>query len=242
MTQITSPPMFPTDSPSLETEMKYVAPAHRMRLALRMLEQTCDPDPNFPVGIVSSIYYDTRNWDYLREKRDSDYLKTKVRLRWYEQISQSSELADVSHAEMKYRIGCKRKKIRLTTEYTGKYLASVNLDDAELLKIPAELAKRGARFRQPVFPAFTISYSRRRFVDRGTKARISLDYDITVPRSNSLMLGTVFPCALGKIVLEIKGTGGVYPANLKNLLKLGFRKEAFSKYYECYAQLTQTFF
>ena len=231
-----------TNSPSLETEMKYVAPAHKLREALRMLENSCEPDPKFPVGIVSSIYYDTRNWDYLREKRESDYLKTKIRVRWYEQISRSNETSDISHAEVKHRIGCKRSKIRLATVHSGQYLAGLKLNDSALLRIPAVIQANGIRIRQPIFPAFTISYNRRRFVDRCTNTRVALDYEINVPKSNPLMLGAVFPCVLSKIVLEIKGTDGEYPRNLRNLLKLGFRKEAFSKYYECYGQLTQTFF
>lgn len=242
MTKLMCPPLSPADERSLETEMKYVAPVHRTSLAIQMLEKLCEPDPKFAFGIVSSIYYDTRNWDYLREKRESDYLKTKIRLRWYEQATEMTEAADVSHAEIKYRIGSKRKKIRMTTEYTGRYLAGIALDNAELLKIPIALAASGARIRQPIFPALTIRYCRRRFVDRLTGARISLDYEITSPKSNPLMLGTTFPCALRKIVLEIKGTNGEFPLKLKHLLKLGFRKEAFSKYYECYGQLTQTFF
>lgn len=222
--------------------MKYTAPAHRRMLALRMLEQLCDPDPKFPFGIVSSIYYDTPNWDYLREKRDSDYLKTKIRLRWYEQHSQQEEVSDLSHAEMKYRVGCKRMKLRLATRFTGRFLRDIELNDTRLLEIPNAFAAEGAQIRQPLFPAFTIRYCRRRFIDRSSDARVSLDYDIAVPRSNPLMLGAVFPFVLGKIVFEIKGTDGMYPLNLKNLLKLGFRKEAFSKYYECYGQLTQTVF
>ena len=242
MTKLIRPPLSPDDLNSLETEIKYVAPVHRTPLALRLLEQMYDPDPKFPFGIVSSIYYDAQNWDYLREKRNSDYLKTKVRLRWYENASATKEGADLSHAEIKYRIGSKRMKIRMPTEYTGRYLAGITLDNAELLKIPTALAAGGARIRQPIFPAFTIRYCRRRFVDRFTSARICLDYDISSPKSNPLMLGTTFPCVLRKTVLEIKGTGGEFPLGLKTLLKLGFRKESFSKYYECYGQLTRTFF
>ena len=106
MKALIQPPLAPTESQSLETEIKYVVPAHRTELALRMLERICDPDPQFPFGIVSSIYYDSQNWDYLREKRDSDYLKTKVRLRWYEQAQATTDGADISYAEAKYRIGC----------------------------------------------------------------------------------------------------------------------------------------
>jgi hypothetical protein len=37
--------------------------------------------------------------------------------------------------------------------------------------------------------------------------------------------------------LEIKGTDGEFPPGLRSVFQLGFRREAFSKYYECYRQL-----
>ena len=81
MKDIMTPRVGISNSKSLETETKYVLPAQHSALALRIIQRTCDPDPKFAFGIVSSIYFDSPNWDYLREKRDSDYLKTKVRLR-----------------------------------------------------------------------------------------------------------------------------------------------------------------
>jgi hypothetical protein len=80
MVELIQLPQPPTESDLLETENKYVVNAHQTFTALRILECVCDPDPKFPFGIVSSVYYDSRNWDYLREKRDSDYSITKVRL------------------------------------------------------------------------------------------------------------------------------------------------------------------
>ena len=242
MTELIQQPLSPTESHSLESENKYVVPAHQTSSALRILECMCDPDPKFPFGIVSSIYYDSRNWDFLREKRNSDYLKTKVRLRWYEQVQAATDGVDISYAEIKYRIGSKLMKIRMPTEFPGRYLSETTLDNTELLKIPAALAAKGAPIRQPIFPAFSVRYCRRRYVDRLTNARICIDYEISSPKSNPIMLATTFPCVLPKIVLEVKGSDGDFPLGLRNLLKLGFRRESFSKYYECYGQLTRTFF
>jgi len=132
MTDLIRPPLAPSESQSLETEIKYVVSAYRTKMALRMLERACIPDPKFPFGVVSSIYYDSQNWDYLREKRDSDYLKTKVRLRWYEQIQVTKEGADTSFAEIKYRIGSKRLKIRMPTEFPGRYLSDTPLDNSDM--------------------------------------------------------------------------------------------------------------
>lgn len=235
-------PSPPIESNSLESENKYVASAHRAYIAQQVLEQLCDPDPKFPVGIVCSIYYDSRNWDMLREKRDSDYLKTKIRLRWYENSKETSFETDPSFAEAKYRVGSKRTKIRVTSKMTGEYLSKISLDDPELLAVPSLLAAQGAPVRRGLFPTFVVRYCRRRYVDRATNVRVSLDYQITSPKVNSSMLAQTQPCHLRKCVLEVKGTDGLFPVSLNCLLKLGFRKTAFSKYYECYSELTGTFF
>jgi hypothetical protein len=38
----------------------------------------------------------------------------------------------------------------------------------------------------------------------------------------------------------VKGSNGSFPMSLQNVFKLGFRRETFSKYYECYRHLTRT--
>lgn len=226
----------------LETELKYVLPAARATIAVQLLERLCDPDPSFAVGIVSSIYYDTRDWAYLDEKRNSDYLKTKVRLRWYRMPNNTTMSADPSFAEAKFRIGSKRSKIRLATHLTGGDLESLDLEDPQLLRIPSTLTAAGAPLRQDLFPSYVVSYTRRRYVDRATGSRIAIDFAITSPRVNKRLIAKPFPCALPQAVLEIKGTAGRIPPSVQTVLRLGLRKEAFSKYFECYRHLTHTFF
>lgn len=209
---------------------------------MQTLEQLCDPDPKFPIGVICSIYYDSPNWGLLQEKRNSDYLKTKIRLRWYENSIQTGSQADPSFAEAKYRVGSKRTKIRIKSGIHGQRLTNIRLDNPELLAIPRLLAAEGAPVRNGLLPTFVVRYFRRRYIDRSTQARIALDYQITSPRVNPSMLAITHPCYLNKCVLEIKGTDGLFPVGLQSLLKLGFRKTAFSKYYECYSRLTGTFF
>lgn len=221
----------------LETELKFVIPAYRTSLAVRLLDRICDPDPAFPEGIVSSIYYDSRDWAYLGDKRDSDYLKTKVRLRWYERVPSTAGNKDQSFAEIKSRTGSQRQKLRVEMEYRGSDLAEMDLHDPELLQVPAKLVAAGASIRHALFPSFVVRYTRRRYIERGTRARIAIDYAIGSPRYNKYMLPGASPCTLQSSVLEIKGTNGQYPVGLRSALNLGFRREAFSKYYECYRRL-----
>ena len=64
-------------------EIKLVFENSRARTIARWLEMHCDLDPEFPRNEVSTVYYDDLLWSALREKLNGDFLKQKVRLRWY---------------------------------------------------------------------------------------------------------------------------------------------------------------
>src|SRR5690606_22911495 len=68
---------------AVEHELKFTVPVSSTAAVLAWLRGACTPDPKFPCGRVSRIYNDTPDPRSLREKLNSDYLKTKVRLRWY---------------------------------------------------------------------------------------------------------------------------------------------------------------
>jgi len=87
-----------------EHELKFVFSSLRAHNVLRWLKKACKPDITFPVGIVSSIYYDSRGLHFLREKNNSDFLKANIRLRSCIDL-QSGKAAEYSFAEIKYKIG-----------------------------------------------------------------------------------------------------------------------------------------
>ncbi len=147
-----------------EHETKYVFENRVAPMLIRWLQLRCLPDPQFAHGMVSSIYYDTRDWRFLKEKFNSDYLKTKIRVRWYAEID-GGEQGNQSFLEAKYKIGGRRKKIRLNTDFTGKWLSEINLYDSELLNIPMMLCSLGVKIPSSLYPVFQISYRRFRFLD-----------------------------------------------------------------------------
>jgi hypothetical protein len=78
---------FPAENRSpvqpLQRELKYVFPNLRAGWLREWLGVRCRPDGEFAAGRISSIYFDTWSESLLDEKVNSDYQKTKVRLRWY---------------------------------------------------------------------------------------------------------------------------------------------------------------
>jgi hypothetical protein len=226
-----------SSKPAAKHETKFVFSNSRAHLIIQWLGYRCLPDPEFPVGIVSSIYYDTRDWHFLREKINSDYLKTKVRVRWYADIT-SNKPEEYSFIELKQKIGATRRKIRLESDLSGRWLSTVNLDNQRLLDIPLTLRTKVQDIPMHMHPVFQISYKRWRFIESVTGTRLCIDQDICVPKVNHLIIPNTTPLCLRNAVFELKGQIRELPHSLQPLTILGCRKQSFSKYMHCYQQIT----
>lgn len=174
-------------------ETKFVFNNNISHLILQWLSCRCQPEPEFPAGIISSIYYDTKNWQFLREKINGDYLKTKVRIRWYSDI-EDEEPGEYSYIEVKQKVGAIRKKIRMKTDISGKWVSQVDLHNEKLLDIPSFLRTKGVGIPRHIYPVFQISYKRWRFVEPMTGARVCVDFDISTPRVNESILPKPVKC------------------------------------------------
>ncbi len=221
----------------LGNELKYLIGNRHSASVLQWLSCNCRPDPQYPTGVVNSIYFDTRDWQSLGEKINSDYLKTKIRLRWYADID-GNHTHDRSFAEVKYKIGYKRKKKRIQAPFTGADLAGINLQDPVLMRIPQLLRSHGIRLRRAHFPVYQIAYKRFRFLEPLQGGRICFDKDIRIPQVNCMALARQYPLVLQTAVFEYKGTAAELPYSLLPLIKLGLRKASFSKYGACFQKLT----
>ncbi len=219
-----------------EHETKYVLHNNRADILRRWLAQKCLPDPDYHEGKISSIYFDTKDFRMLGEKLSSDYLKTKVRLRWYSNID-SGEPFSATFLEIKNKIGSARVKIRDRLDIDSKWVLSCQLHNPKYLVINRRVAELGAIFRQTLYPAFQINYCRSRFVEPLTGARLAVDGNIHVTRINRQMVNRENFAPLPEAVFELKSKYGTLPDWLHQVNALGCRKGSFSKYSACYAQL-----
>ena len=221
----------------VEHELKYVISNSRYHKVLHFLETTCKPDPEFPAGIVSSIYYDTYHLNFINEKINSDFIKTKIRVRWYSDLNYNKH-SDFSFLEVKFKIGSRREKIRETLSIKGNWLSKVNLSfNKDLIMIPDLLKERGFIVNNQLFPLFQISYKRKRFIEPYTNYRICIDYDIHVPRVSKLFFTNSNSFYINKAVFEFKGSLHNIPSSLYPLTDMGCRKSSFSKYSESFKKL-----
>ena len=212
-------------------ESKFVAERWRAEPARRWLQVICRPDPAFPKGTVFTIYYDTPTLDCLREKQNSDYLKTKVRLRWYQLEGRVSESAFL---EIKSRLGARREKFRLPLPHQDVWPTHGSLDAQFLQTVPRHLRAAGIGIAGDYRPVLLVRYQRHRFIEPLTGFRASLDTNICAPAVSRAWRLVSCPLPLPYCVFEFKGPRDHLPDTLRALTTFGFRKSSFSKYSACY--------
>lgn len=223
-----------------EHEIKFTFSSHHVESVVQWLRHRCRLDPDFPHNRVASIYYDTKDWQFLREKMNSDYLKTKFRVRWYQEPGEEKPPGQ-AFIEVKSKIGTPRTKFRMAAPYPASWFAKVPLEDLRLLDIPYSLKAQGILLKQHLFPVFIVQYERYRFVELVSGTRVCVDYNIGMPRVNRTMLPAANPFPLPTAVLEVKGNVESLPGILSYLLSFNCKKTSFSKYLACYEQLRQIY-
>ena len=223
-----------------EHETKFSFDARFVGRVLGLLRARCRPDTRYPEGIVRSIYYDSHRWAFVGEKLNSDFLKTKVRLRSYARPQDGTPLGH-GFLEAKFKFGSCRRKLRIETDWSAEHIAQLALEGPELALIPELLTEADSGFQGPLpgplLPVFEIEYRRRRFVEPRSRARLSIDTEIRVSRVNSTRLPPARELAFPRAVLEVKGDSQDLPVSLRELKALGCEKEAFSKYGTCFQWL-----
>lgn len=225
--------MTDRDDDRLDHEIKFVFDNRRRHVIRRWLELRCPADRQHPAYLVSSIYFDTRSWHSLNEKINSDFSKSKIRLRWYSDLD-TREPGETVRLEVKQKRGRLRGKLRFPVDVSSDELAAGELQDLKRPDVVALLRAHGVDAPSPLFPAFQIDYTRSRFVHRMTGASLCLDYDIHVSRVNRRMVSRHDPRFLRQAVFEIKGRTSRLMPDLTFLTRLECRKQSFSKYLVCY--------
>lgn len=226
--------------PTVETvEQKYVFAAAHAAQILEYIDFALLPDQRYGVGTINSIYFDTFDLHHYFEKRNSDLLKAKVRLRWYGDLDALPNDARVNcFLEVKRKIGAKRRKQRSELTLSARDLRAPD-ESSEVSSMGLLAPSLGYHPSGPLMPALRIRYHRRRYVDAFVGARASMDTEITAPWSNPGMLPARAALPMDRGVLEVKSTMRSLPPTLDGVASL-LRKDAFSKYAYCIETLTES--
>jgi hypothetical protein len=222
-------------------EIKYCFINQLEQMLLDWLEYYCVQDPNYYLGHISTLYYDTPTLDLYREKRNSDYLKSKVRLRWYSKLQELKRNQEVKcYLEVKRKYGALRVKKRLKLNLSAKQLHHNPFVDDEIMRLPLMVYQLGYFPQGILVPVLLIQYERYRFIDPQSGSRISLDTNICCKNANAEYISGEPPIFFGVGVLEVKGKYREMPGFLAPIAH-HLTKESFSKYGRSYESLMQPF-
>ncbi|TFG60001.1 MAG: polyphosphate polymerase domain-containing protein [Spirochaetales bacterium] len=220
-------------------ELKFLFPAGKKEAILDWLEAAFLPDPVYPFSRISSLYYDTPSFTLYHEKRSGDYLKTKVRLRWYGDLPPQNQGRNIiCFFEVKQKTGslCRKKRIELSV--STERLAADPFSDEGLINLPSSAVSPDYLPSGILLPMLLVQYNRYRFVDPEGDAGIALDTEIRCTRLNETFLPGAAPVSTGAGVLEIKGRSGEAPLSLRPV-HVYLTKSEFSKYARCLEHLTE---
>lgn len=230
-------------------EQKYVFPEGERDALLAWLRHRFRPDAAFPVNRVVTLYYDTPSFEFYRQKRNSEYLKAKVRLRWYENGDGTGAGEEAAAGagqpgerrcflEVKQRCGSLRRKGRLSVALAADELDGDPFGGAALRRLARRVPELGFHSPGTLVPLLEIRYRRHRFVDAASGTRLALDAAIRCSRANNRLLPFPTPARLSAGVLELKGAFADEPRAL-GLLGHRLVRSSFSKYGSCFDALTQ---
>jgi len=216
-------------SPRLER--KYFIPTTMLAQATAMLSHSCIPDPQFPHGLVQSIYYDTTDLEFFYQSADGQRSKRKIRIRWYDRPNDGYTTA---YLEVKSKVGLigtkARSALQVQTSRLSRPTTAGPVPYDHLCQI---LTGLGFLPERRIYPIVMIQYVRSRFVDIATGMRVSLDQR-TESRLITNLDGFVRPrVMLSGAIIELKGSCIDIPPTLQWLRHMQSDWSGYSKYAVC---------
>ena len=219
-----------------EFELKYTFPNYLAPVIDSWLKTKFERDSKYPESIVQSIYLETRDANSYQEKINSDFFKTKYRVRWYEtkELYNKPPPDDFPlFLEKKVKVGAKRLKKRWNVQSNLEKLKLTNLTSHFHRTLHEILSENESGSIPHLYPFIQISYTRKRFIDSFSGARLSLDTDIRVEKTNSFILPPPTRIPLESGVFEVKSGLNESSPSLGYLVQRFVRKSTFSKYERC---------
>ena len=218
-------------------EQKYLFPTGYTDVIRTWLEHACVPDPRYPSSVVSSIYFDTPELFHFHESRNGEFLRAKVRLRWYADPARDPATVESGagvrcYLEVKTKQGALSEKRRTEVTIPSRVLLDDLFSDERIPDLTSRVFDLGYRAAGMLVPVLLIQYRRRRYLDVESDSAIAEDTEIRCTRANDTVVQATLPVHLDVGVLEIKGmnreTCGVLNPIGSYLTKSPFSKYAIS--------------
>lgn len=216
-------------------ETKYLVEAQQLPALLQDLNDHMQAD-DFAQSTITSLYFDTENFQMIQDSLAKKHGKEKLRLRTY---ASQPGLDSPAFLEIKQKIAGVGYKYRVKTtpQEALTALAGTGNSVSQDVRMTDQLALLQDRY-QTIQPRMLISYNRLSFKGRDDAAvRVTLDRDLTYALVTSLTLSSSAAIPLvtnNQLVMEIKVSDQL-PTWLQTILaKYNLEKASFSKYGQAY--------
>lgn len=216
-------------------ETKYLVEAQQLPALLQDLNDHMQAD-DFAQSTITSLYFDTENFQMIQDSLAKKHGKEKLRLRTY---ASQPGLDSPAFLEIKQKIAGVGYKYRVKTtpQEAITALAGTGNSVSQDVRMTDQLALLQDRY-QTIQPRMLISYNRLSFKGRDDAAvRVTLDRDLTYALVTSLTLSSSAAIPLvtnNQLVMEIKVSDQL-PTWLQTILaKYNLEKASFSKYGQAY--------
>lgn len=216
-------------------ETKYLVNLAQLPHLLSDLGEYMEAD-DFAQSTITSLYFDTENFDMIQDSLAKKYGKEKLRLRTYDR---NGDLEAPAFLEIKQKIeGVGYKyRVKTTPNQAGLLVAGDVENHTEDKRLLAQLDELQQRYGT-IQPRMLIAYQRLSFKGKDDPSvRVTLDTNVTYAVVNDLTLTS--PMALPllpeqQLIMEIK-VSDQQPAWLDNILnQYNLDKVSFSKYGQAY--------
>ncbi len=226
---------------STRFERKFFVPSSKIPFARHILTHCCARDRQYPEGVVNSVYYDTSELEFFCDSDDGNYVRNKVRIRWYDGLEKYNGTAPV-YLELKSKNGFAGSKQRNRHLVPTERLSNGAMKDSiiDYTTLRQGLAQFEYFPSECLLPVILISYNRLRFEDMLTGTRVSLDWNI-----RSRLVSPQLDRQEGELlmqggVIEIKGQSADIPIALQSIRHLGTDWSRYSKYAACMESQLET--
>lgn len=220
-----------------EQEIKFHVPNQQSIAFKDWLDFAFEKHPTHAACTICSIYFDTPNGTSLSEKVESDYHKSKFRLRWYCDLDENP-LPVPSFLEVKKKQGSARIKHRVKLPLSGADLMQMPIQSAELVDLFREYFPVAITTAPPLLrPVLELRYVRHRYTHLVYPDAFCFDTNIRSVRTHPRLLPLTQGQPLSHGVFEQKGSNVDPLPVLRALPRFDIKRQSISKYFLTILQL-----
>ncbi len=217
-------------------ELKYLLTQQQKQTVLQAMAEHMELD-QYGRTTIRNIYFDTETYRLIRRSIDKPAYKEKLRIRSYKQAKANSTV--FVELKKKYDGIVYKRRISLPENEAMEWVSGQRNCHKDT-QISREI-DYFLRFYGPLRPAVFLSYEREAyFAKDGSDFRVTLDDCILCRREDISLESDVYGTPIlpeGKVLMEIKCSGGIPLWMTKVLSQERIYKTSFSKYGTAYQTL-----